>query len=93
WKLKRLQAIEESMLELTEDYRAAQDGLGIAHRNPGEVKKEIIEYLWSKLNRSATELERLEKEHQELLEMNLPDLIVAYMHAGEEKPRWGLSMF
>ena len=81
------------MLELTEDLRAAQDGLGIAHRNPGEIAEDVVEYLWDKLNRSATELERLERAHQELLEMNLPDLIVAYMHAGEENPRWGLSMF
>ena len=78
WRLRKLRAIEEDMLDLTDDYRAAQEGLGIAHRNPGEVKPDITEYLWEELNRSATELEKLEKEHQYLMELDLPRLIVEY---------------
>ncbi len=88
WRLLRLQQIEEDMLELTDDFREAQDGLGIVHRNPGEVRPGIIEYLWEELNRSATELERLEKDHQYLLEMDLPRLIVEYKQKRKEKPRW-----
>lgn len=76
------------MLELTDDYRAAQEGLAIAHRNPGEVRPDIIEYLWEELNRSATALERQEKDHQELLEMDLPHLVVAFKNRKEDKPKW-----
>ena len=93
WRLLRLQQIEEDMLELTDDLRAAQEGLGIAHRNPGEVKQDIIEYLWGELNRSATELEQLERAHQELMEMDLPHLIVAFRHRGEHKLPWKFLSF
>ena len=87
WKGKRLRAIEKDMLKITQAYRAAQDGLGIAHRNPGEVRPDIIEYLWEELNRSATELERLEREHQKLMEMDLPHLIVTFQRS-ERKKTW-----
>ena len=93
WRIQNLQAIEEDMLELTDDLRAAQEGLGIAHRNPGEVRPDIIEYLWEELNRSATALERLEKKHQELMEMDLPHLIVTFKHRREEKPRWAFLRY
>ena len=93
WQQLKLQATEEDMLELTDDYRAAQEGLGIAHRNPGEVRPDIIEYLWEELNRSATELEKLEKEHQELMEMDLPHLIVVFKHRREDKPKWAFLRY
>ncbi len=81
------------MLELTDDLRAAQEGLGIAHRNPGEVRSDIIQYLWDELNHSATELEHLEKKHQELLQMDLPHLIVAFKHREEDKPGWAFLRY
>ena len=93
WRLRKLQAIEEDMLELTDDLRSAQEGLGIAHRNPGEVRPDIIQYLWDKLNHSATELEHLEKKHQELLQMDLPHLVVTFKHREEDKPKWAFLRF
>ena len=93
WRLSRLQAIEEDMLELTDDFRAAQDGLGIAHRNPQEMRPDIIEYLWEELNRSASELDRLEREHQELMELNLPHLIVEYKQKRKEPPRCAFQSY
>ena len=93
WRQLKLQAIEEDMLELTDDYRATQEGLAIAHRNPGEVRPDIIEYLWEELNRSPTALERLEKEHQELMEMDLPRLIVEFKQRRKEKPKWAFLSF
>lgn len=76
------------MLELTEGYVAAQNGLGIAHRNPGEVERDITEYLWGKLNRTATELEQMESEHQDLMEMDLPRLIAEFKRKRKERPEW-----
>ena len=93
WRFRKLQAIEEDMLELTDDFRAAQEGLGIVHRNPGEVRPVIIEYLWEELNRSAIDLEGLEKEHQELMEMDLPHLIVTFKHRKEDKPKWAFLRY
>jgi len=99
WRLLNLLAIEVQMLELTEDFRAAQDGLGIAHRNPGEVAPDNIEYLWEKLNDSATKLGRLEKGHQDLLEMDLPRLLVTFQRSRKKKTwpwepeQWDLSIF
>lgn len=86
------------MIELTEDYRAAQDGLGIAHRNPGEVAEDIVEYLWERLNTSATELTELERKHQNLLGMDLPHLIVVFQRSKKlktwpwELEQWDLSI-
>jgi len=93
WRLSRLYTIEDDMHEETEDYRAAQDGLGIVHRNPGEVRPDIIEYLWEKLNHSATELEQSERRHQELMEMGLPCLIIKYRQRRKEKPKWAFQRF
>lgn len=53
WRLLDVQAIKAQMLELTEDLRAAQDGLAFAHRNSGEVAEDVIEYQWDKLNSST----------------------------------------
>ena len=93
WRLSRLYTIEDDMHEETEDYRAAQDGLGIVHRNPGEVRPDIIEYLWEKLNHSATELEQLDGRHQELMEMDLLHLIVEYKRRRKDKPRWTFQSY
>lgn len=99
WRQIRLQAMEEMMLDLAEDFRSAQDGLGIAHRNTGEVAEDVIEYLWEKLNDSAVELNKLERKHQELLEMDLPHLIVTFQRSRKEKTwpweieQWDLVTF
>ena len=88
WRGQRLQSIADHMIELSRDYRSAQDGLGIAHRNPGEVRQDIIDYQWDKLNHSATELEQLERKHRELMEMDLPHLVVEYKQKRKERHKW-----
>ncbi len=37
WRRIELQNIENCLLELAQDLHSAHEGLGIAHRNPGEV--------------------------------------------------------
>ena len=88
WKKKRLQEIEDHMIKLNLNLRLAQGGLAIAHRNPGDVAEDIIEYQWERLNRSATELEQLEGEHQRLMEMDLAQLIITYKQKRKEPPTW-----
>jgi len=79
------------MVELNQDFQSATDGLGIAHRNPGEVREDIIEYLWGMLNRAKVELEQLDRRHQELMEMDLPHLLIEYKHKWKDKPRWAFQ--
>jgi hypothetical protein len=99
WRVLVLQAIEERMIEAAEDFRAAQEGLGIIHRNPGVVSEDLTEYLWEGLNRTATELEGLERKHSGLFEMDLPHLIVAFQRSKKfktypwELEQWDLSIF
>jgi len=88
WRQRRLQAIEDQMIELNGDLRSAKNGLAIAHRNPGEVRQDIIEYHWDKLNRSVTELELSERRHQELKEMDLAHLVIEYKRKRKEKFGW-----
>ena len=88
WRRRRLESIEDHMIELNLDLRLAQAGLAIAHRNPGEVRQDIIDYQWDKLDHSATELEQLERKHQELMEMDLPHLVIEYKRKRKDKPKW-----
>ncbi len=81
------------MIELNLDLRLAQAGLAIAHRNPGEVRQDIIDYQWDKLDHSATELEQLERRHQELMEMDLPHLVIEYKRKRKDKPRWAFQRY
>ncbi len=76
------------MIEHNLDLRLAQAGLAVAHRNPGEVAQDIIEYQWERLNRSAMGLAQLEDEHQQLMEMDLAHLIIEYKRKRKDKPRW-----
>ncbi len=99
WRLSKLLAIAEQMNELNEDYRAAQDGLGIAHRNPGEIDEDVTEFLWEKLNSCAIEISELESQHQAFLELDLPHLIVSFQRSKKiktwpwEVERWELVIF
>lgn len=92
WRSLKLQKLEILMLELTEDFHSAHEGLGIAHRNPGEVASDIIKYLWEKLERCATELADLESQHANLLNMELPELIVTFKRE-RLKGSWALRSF
>lgn len=88
WRETRLREFAEQMLDIQDDYRAASEGLAIAHRNPGEVADDLTGYLWEKLNHSAIECTRLEEEHRHLMEMDLPELIIeANRHFAPKGPR------
>ena len=91
WRRRRLESIEDRMIELNLDLRLVRAGLAIAHRNPGEVRQDIIDYQWDKLDHSATELEQLERKHQELMEMDLPHLVIEYKRKRKDKPRWAFQ--
>ncbi|MGH7774324.1 MAG: hypothetical protein ACREQA_19030 [Candidatus Binatia bacterium] len=80
-----LERTEEKMIDLAQDFRAAQEGLGIIHRNPGVIGEDVTEYLWERLNCAATELDELEKIHQALLEMDLAHLIVTFQRSKKKK--------
>ena len=79
WREHHSMAIDFEMRELTVEIHLAHEGLGISHRNPGEVREDIIEYLWGKLEESALKVEALEKEADDLMAMDLPTLTAAFM--------------
>lgn len=78
WRDLKLQKIELSLEDARDDYTAASEGLGIAHRNPGEVAEDVIEYLWEKLNNAACELTTLEAEHEWWMSLTLPQLATEF---------------
>lgn len=93
WRQRRLRTITDHMIEYNLDLRLAQAGLAVAHRNPGEVAQDIIEYQWERLNRSATGLAQLESEHQQLMEMDLAHLIITYKRNRKDKPKWAFQSY
>jgi hypothetical protein len=66
------------MSEANEERQAAEDGLAIAHRNPGEVAEDVIATLWDKLEEKSTLLCGLAHVSDAILAMELPELIVLF---------------
>ncbi len=88
WQQLQLFELEEDLAEHRSDFLAAQNGLAIVRENPGEVKQDVIEILWANLGESAEQLARLESEHQEVMQMDVPTLLIAFQR--KDKPRWAL---
>jgi hypothetical protein len=93
WRQLRLHAIEERMLDLNEDYREASEGLALAHRNQGIIAEDVVEYLWDQLDVAATSLTELETRHQELLEMDLPHLVIVFKRERKETVGWAFQNY
>jgi len=86
WRQLRLFELEEELAEYRFDFLAEQDGLAVARENPGEIRPDIIEILWENLGNAAEQLARLESEHQEIMKIDVPHLLVAFQR--RDKPRW-----
>jgi hypothetical protein len=84
------------MAEVNEELRAAEEGLAIAHRNPGEVADDVISQLWDKLEDRSTCLFRLARISDRIQEMDVPELIVLFSRTEKlntwpwEGERWTL---
>ncbi len=86
WRQLRLHELEEDLVEHRQDFLAAQDGLSIARENPGEIRQDIIEILWGNLGNAAEQLAKLEAEHQEIMQIDIPHLLVTFQR--REKSKW-----
>ena len=86
WRMLRLRDLEEDLAELRQDFLAAQDGLSIARENPGEIRQDIIEILWENLGNAAEQLAKLEAEHNEIMQMEVPALLITFRN--RTKPQW-----
>jgi len=99
WRQRVLQSIEDRLQDVNEEYRDVQEGMAIAWRNSGEVDEDVVEALWEKLNSCATERCKLETEHQELMDLDLPHLIVSFQRSKKiktwpwEPEKWELVNF
>ena len=78
WRECVLRFLRDQMGEVNEELRAAEDGLGIAHRNPDEVAEDVIGQLWSKLEDRSTLLFRLGRVSDRIQEMDLGELITLF---------------
>lgn len=85
WRLDVLGWLGREMLKTSTSLTAAQDGLAIAHRNPGEVAEDLIEILWSKLNEKAVLIERLDYVVHRIEEMDLPHLLILFQRTKKLK--------
>lgn len=85
WREERLEEIEKKIEEPNCLFRRASFGLKCAHETPGVFDEKFIEELWDDLNSSATELRRLDEEHDRLSAMDLPDLVTAFSHDTAER--------
>jgi hypothetical protein len=78
WRECYLRFPRDQMIEANREAQAAESGLAIAHRNPGEVGEDVICQLWGKLNETSDRLFRLAQLSDRIQEMNLPDLITLF---------------
>jgi hypothetical protein len=78
WRECVLRFLRDQMGEVNEELRAAEDGLGIAYRNPGEVAGDIIGQLWDKLEDRSTFLFRLARTSDRIQEMDLCELVTLF---------------
>ena len=99
WRQRVLQSIEDCLEVLNEDYRDVQEEMAFAWQHSGEVDEDVVNYLWDKLNSCATEICKLETEHQELMGLALPELVVSFQRSKKlkswpwEPERWELVTF
>jgi hypothetical protein len=70
--------LRDQMGECSEELRAAEDGLGIAHRNQGQVADDVISQLWDKLQDRSTLLFRLARTSDRIQEMDLCELVTLF---------------
>jgi hypothetical protein len=92
WRDLKLQKIAIDLEEVRDDFRSASEDLAIAVRNPGEVAEDVVDYLWEELNNSAIERTRLETEHERMMSLTLPQLLVEFSRRRSEVG-WGLKTY
>jgi hypothetical protein len=78
WRECVLRFLRDEMAEVNEERQAAEDGLAIAHRNPGEVADDVITHLWDQLENHSILLFRLARVSDRIEEMDLPELITLF---------------
>ena len=101
WRESVLRWLRDQMTEVNEEVLAAEAGLGIARRNPGEVADDVIGQLWDQLENRSTLLFRLARVRDRIEEMDLPELITLFSRTAKiqtypwEGDQWQLpsSMF
>ena len=78
WRECVLRFLRDQMAEVNEELGAAEDGLGIAYRNPGEVADDVIGILWDKLEDRSTLLFRLARTSDRIQEMDFCELVTLF---------------
>ena len=80
WRECVLRFLRDQMGEVSEELRVVEDGLGIAHRNPGEVADDVICQLWDKLEHRSTLLFCLARASDRIQEMDLCELVTLFSY-------------
>lgn len=78
WRERLLAYLQREISRASQDARDAEDGLGIAHRNPGQVAEDVIAILWDRLRDGSTRMSRLGRISDHVAEMELPELVVLF---------------
>lgn len=78
WRECVLRFLRDKLSEVNEEVRSAEDGLGIAHCNPGEVADDVIACLWDQLENRSILSFRLARVSDRIQEMDLPELITLF---------------
>ena len=85
WREALLKYLQRESSIASQEARDAADGLAVAHRNPGQVDEDVIEILWSSLEKHSIVLSRLSRVSDRIQEMDLPELIVLFQRTEKLK--------
>jgi hypothetical protein len=78
WREVVLHWLRDEITKRNERRQAAEDGLAIAHRNPGTVAEDVIQTLWDQYESTSVLVHRLAHTSDAIQAMPLEKLVILF---------------
>ena len=85
WREVVLHWLRDQISKANERRLAAEDGLAIAHRNPGAVAEDVIRTLWDDYESASVLVNRLAHGSDSIQAMSLEKLVILFQRTNKVK--------